>query len=259
MNMYDETKTKPSQAVLAALNLLEAFEHGSGMGLADIAARTAVPKASALRHLKALAQMGYVIHDTAARTYALGPSLLTLAERFLAQQPAVPACRPVLAELAHETGETAHFAVLQGSDVIYLDIAESPRRIRAFVSRGDRQPAHCMASGKAILAHCDGAVVDALLAAGPVRLTRQTITSGPEFRAELAATRRRGYGINLAEWMDDVGAAAAPVFSGSGQVVGAIGVAAPFARLNRDNADQVGAIVQRHANRFAETLAGRAA
>ncbi len=258
--MRDDTKAKPSQGVLAGFALLEAFDHGSGaIGLAEIAGRTGVPKASALRHLKALSQLGYVIHDTEARTYTLGPSLLTLAERFLAQQPSVPACRPILADLARETGETAHYAVLQGSDVIYLDIAESPRRIRAFVSRGDRQPAHCMASGKAILAHGDPLVVDALIRSGPERLTERTITSEPAFRAELAATRNRGYGINLAEWMDDVGAAAAPIFSGSGQVVGAIGVAAPFSRVNAENVDGVGRIVQRHAGRFTQMLTGRAA
>lgn len=258
--MPEPSKAKPSHAVLAGLSILEAFEQGAGaMGLAEIAARTGVPKASALRHLKALAQMGYVIHDATARTYALGPSLLTLAERFLAQQPSVPACRPILADLARETGETAHYAVLQGGDVIYLDIAESPRRIRAFVSRGDRQPAHCMASGKAILAQCAAAVVDGLLERGLERLTGNTITDEAAFRAELAATRRRGYGINLAEWMDDVGAAAAPIFSGSGQIAGAIGIAAPFARLDRDNVDAVGRIVRRHADRFTETLSGRAA
>ncbi len=254
------TKAKPSHAVLAGLAILEIFDHGAGgLGLAEIAARTGVPKASALRHLKALAQMGYVIHDASAKTYALGPSLLTLAERFLAQQPSVPACRPILADLARDTGETAHYAVLQGRDVIYLDIAESPRRIRAFVSRGDRQPAHCMASGKSILAHSDGSVVDGLFASAPEQLTDQTITSEPALRAELAATRARGYGVNLAEWMDDVGAAAAPIFSSSGQVVGAIGVAAPFSRLNKDNADDVGQIVMRHAGRFSQMLTGRAA
>ncbi len=256
----EETKAKPSHAVLAGLAILEVFDHGEGaLGLAEIAARTGVPKASALRHLKALAQMGYLIHDTGVRTYALGPSLLTLAERFLAQQPSVPACRPILADLAHDTGETAHYAVLQGRDVIYLDIAESPRRIRAFVSRGDRQPAHCMASGKSILAHSDAAVLDALFATPPERLTDRTITSEVDLRAELAATRARGYGVNLAEWMDDVGAAAAPIFSSSGQVVGAIGVAAPYGRLNEDNADEVGRIVMRHASRFSQMLAGRAA
>ncbi|MGI9415430.1 MAG: IclR family transcriptional regulator [Hyphomicrobiales bacterium] len=258
--MTEATQAKPSQAVLDAVALLEAFEQDTGeKTLAEIGRAAGVPKASALRHLKALALTGYVIHDPARKTYALGPAILTLAERFIAQQPSVHACRPVLAALARETGETAHYAVLQGRDVVYLDIAESPRRIRAYVSRGDRQPAHCMASGKAILAHSHAAVVDAFVDAGLVRLTDRTITSGSALRAELAAIRTRGYGLNLSEWMDDVGAAAAPIFSGSGQVVGAIGVAAPISRLNGANAEEVGGIVRACAARFTDMLAGRAA
>ena len=258
--MIENTQAKPSQAVLDAIRLLDAFEQDAGeKTLAEIARAAGVPKASAMRHLKALALTGFVIHDPIRKAYALGPAILTLAERFLAQQPSVHACRPLLAALARETGETAHYAVLQGRDVVYLDIAESPRRIRAYVTRGDRQPAHCMASGKAILAHSPNAVVDAFLEADIVQLTEHTITSEPAFRAELEATRARGYGVNLSEWVDDVGAAAAPIFSGSGQVVGSIGVAAPISRLNRANADDVGLIVRDCAARFTDMLAGKAA
>lgn len=256
----EDTKAKPSHGVLAGLGILEAFDgEADALSLAEIAARTGVPKASALRHLKALAQMGYVIHDAAAKSYGLGPSILTLAERFLAQQPSVHACRPVLAGLARETGETAHYVVLQGADLVYLDIAESPRRVRAYVSRGDREPAHCMASGKAILAYSSPQTVERCIANGLAPLTRHTITDADAFRAELAAIAKRGYGTNLSEWMDDVGAAGAPIFSSSGKVVGAIGVSAPLARLNAGNADAVGAVVLEHAARFTDLVAGRAA
>ena len=256
----ESTQAKPSQAVLDALGLLEAFDQESGeKTLAEVARAAGVPKASAMRHLKALALTGFVIHDPMRKTYSLGPAILTLSERFLAQQPAVHACRPLLVELASKTGETAHYAVLQGRDMVYLDIAESPRRIRAYVTRGDRQPAHCMASGKAVLAHSPRPVVDAFLRDGVTQLTEHTITSEPAFRAELEVTRTRGYGINLSEWVEDVGAAAAPIFSGSGQVVGAIGVAAPISRLNHSNADEVGLVVRDCAARFTDMLAGKAA
>lgn len=256
----ETTQAKPSQAVLDALGMLEAFDRESGeKTLAEIARAAGVPKASAMRHLKALALTGFVIHDPMRKSYALGPAILTLAERFLAQQPSVHACRPLLAELARKTGETAHYAVLQGRDMVYLDIAESPRRIRAYVTRGDRQPAHCMASGKAVLAHSPREVIDAFLSAGVQPLTEHTITSETDFRAELEATRARGYGVNLSEWVEDVGAAAAPIFSGSGQVLGAIGVAAPISRLNQGNADEVGLVVRDCAARFTDMLSGKAA
>ena len=116
-----------------------------------------------------------------------------------------------------------------------------------------------MASGKAVLAHSPRVVVDAFLSEGVEPLTDYTITSETDFRAELEATRARGYGVNLSEWVEDVGAAAAPIFSGSGQVVGAIGVAAPISRLNRNNADEVGLVVRDCAARFTDMLAGKAA
>ena len=250
---------RPSHGVLAGLQILEAFEHGTGaVSLTELAARTGIAKASALRHLKALAQMGYVTQDARRKTYALGPAILALSERFIAQQPGVHACRPFLVDTANETGETAHYAVLRGADVIYLEIAESPNRVRAYVSPGDRLPAHCTASGKAVLAHTGPETVDAVLGSSPRKLTGRTITGETAFRDELAATRRRGYGVNLAEWMDEVSAASAPVFSASGAVIGAIGVAGPISRLGADRIHGVGEAVRRHAARYTQTLCGRA-
>ena len=51
--------------------------------------------------------MGYAVHDRDRKTYALGQAILPPAERFMAQQPAVRACRPNLEDIAQATGETA--------------------------------------------------------------------------------------------------------------------------------------------------------
>lgn len=254
------TSAKPSQSVLSAMDMLEIFNtEREELTLAQISRELGLPKASCLRHLKALAQTGYVVYDRERKLYALGPAVLTLAQRFISQHASVLSCRPYLSQIAQETGETAHFGVLVGREVVYMDIAESPQRVRAVVGRGDRLPAHVTASGKAILAHTHRQIVEALLQSGIEAMTAHSITSAEIFRQELTITRERGYGVNLREWMDQVGAVSSPVFSQSRSIMGAIGVAGPISRLNESNIEEIGGIVCKHADRLSRSLCSRAA
>lgn len=50
------------------------------------------------------------------------------------------------------TRETVHLSVLQGLDVIYVHKLDSPEPVRAYSEVGGRAPAHCVATGKALLA-----------------------------------------------------------------------------------------------------------
>src|SRR5258706_7908554 len=141
---------KPSRGALHALKILESFDAAnSTQTLARISAHLKIPKATALRTLRALEEMRYVFYEPREETYTLSSGVLTLAQRFLSRYETLAIARPLLADLASETGETAHFGVLQETEVVYLEIAESPQRIRAYVLRGDHLPAHCVAAGKA--------------------------------------------------------------------------------------------------------------
>ncbi len=249
-------KAQPARAVLNAMSILESFDLShAAQSLAGISRRLGIPKATALRTMLALETRGYVVLDPEGRKYSLAEGVLALAQAYLARYEALAVARPALAELAGETGETAHFAVLQGTQVVYLEIAESPQRVRAYVLRGDHLPAHCVAAGKAILAHGGDGPVQAVLAQGLARLTPATVDRAA-FLQELRLARQRGYALNLGEWMEDVAGVSAPILGNDGRVHGAIGVAGPMSRLNARNAHDVGGIVLRYADRISARLGG---
>lgn len=241
--------------MLSAFSILECFDHRSrALSLAEISRRTGVPKATALRHLLALDEAGYVVADDSRQSYSLGSRTLLLAERYLAQFDRLDSLRPLLAGLAEETGETAHYGVLEGSELVYLEIAESPQRVRVYVRRGDRLPAHAVAAGKAILAYESDAAVGAFLGRGLAALTKHTITPPAAFRAELAAVRRRGHAVNLGEWVEEVTAVSAPVFGADGRAAGAVGVAGLGSRFHAARVAQVAELVKQCASRISSLL-----
>jgi len=248
---------EPSRAVVNVLAMLESFDdRHREQSLSDISRRLGIPKATALRHLLALQRAGYVTVDGRRQRYSLGPQLLVLSRRYLAQFDILAQVRPVLVEVAQATGETAHFGVLEGREVVYLEIAEGPHRVRIYVQRGDRLPAHCVAAGKAILAHAPVELRQAFSAAGLAPLTDATIVSHKSFQSELAAIRRRGYALNIGEWIHEVIGVSAPVFAQERGVVGAIGVAGLGTRLKGARLQEIAMLVQQQAQRLTMSLGG---
>jgi len=244
-------------AVLKALTILESFdaEHPA-QSLSDLSRRLGIAKASAFRNLNALEKRGYVTKSQRDGTYSLGVRILELARRFLDQNHLLSIGSSHLAELSRTTGETSHLAVLDGFEVVYVDVSQGSQLIRAVVSRGDRLSAHCVASGKAILAHSPREKVMEFLARGLKSLTPRTISSPDDFITDLELIRERGYATNIGEWSDDVSAIACPVFSHQGNVVGAIGIAGPRLRLGSKTLGYLATAIQSQAKRLSADLGG---
>ncbi|NUP27666.1 MAG: IclR family transcriptional regulator, partial [Nocardia sp.] len=132
------------------------------------------------------------------------------------------------------TGYVVHLAVLDGNDVVYLDKIGG-RLAGAVPTRvGGRQPAHCTAVGKAILAYADGERGD-VFGAGPVRpSTRYSIATAAQLRTELAKVRAHGIAFEREESLSGFGCVAAPVGE-IGQAVAAVSICGPVDRMTFDH------------------------
>jgi DNA-binding IclR family transcriptional regulator len=94
---------------------------------------------------------------------------------------------------------------------------------------GGRQPAHCTAVGKAMLAYSDDdAPVDL-----QARMTKYSISSSPQLAVELAKVRAHGVAVEREESMLGFGCVAAPI-GGQGEAVAAVSVCGPMNRMMFD-------------------------
>lgn len=184
------------QRVCAILNLLQ--ESVDGVSLIDVAAATKLPKASAFRYLWTLERYRYVERDPDEGSYRLGLGFLGMQSRQL--ELLRERTRPRLERLRDELGETVNLGLLDSDAVIYLDIVESRRGVRLAASRGDRDPIHSTALGKAVTAELpEERVREILHHTGMPRRTDNTITNVDDFISELAKTRRVGYAVDNGE------------------------------------------------------------
>lgn len=216
----------PSAVIDRISLVLDSFDGPGRLTLAQVVRRTGLPRSSAHRMLERLVALRWLRRD--GRDYELGMRLVELGSLALHQDRIHRAAIPLLRDLHRATGLVVHLAVLDGSDVVYLEkigdhmAAAIPTRV------GGRQPAHCTAVGKAILADNDITDVDL-----SDRRTRFSIATAPQLIAELKKVRAHGAAFEREESLPGFGCVAAPI-GPAGQAVAAVSVCGPMSRMTFD-------------------------
>ncbi|WP_137723377.1 IclR family transcriptional regulator [Prescottella subtropica] len=208
--------------------LLDAFQDVDRLTLSELSRRSGLPRSSTHRMLVQLVRLGWVRRH--GHAYELGMKMLELGSLAQHHDRVHRAALPVLHELHNATGLVVHLAVLDGTDVLYLEKLGG-RFTLAVPSRvGGRQPAHRTAIGKALLAHSriDAAAVLPAPVAGP---TPHSINDAARLRVELARIREQSIAQDRDETAVGVSCVAAAI-GDARHTVGAISVCGPTASIN---------------------------
>ncbi len=119
---------------------------------AMVATALELPRSSAYHLLTVMTERGYVTHVPEEKRFGLGPAAYALASSYTRQQPLTRLGAPLIAKLVDQLGESAHMAVLHGTDVLYLVEERARNRPSLITDVGVRLPATKTASGRAMLA-----------------------------------------------------------------------------------------------------------
>lgn len=216
-------------AVNRAIRILQALlESPEGhLSLADLARATSFYKSTLLRLCESLEDAGLVVRQVDG-TFRLGPTTLTLGNRYQEAFDLSDIVMPALRSLAQKTGESVSFYVLEGDQRVCLHrINSTQHRISHFVPVGTTFPQYTGASGLIFKAFS---------------------TERPE---ELAELRQRMTALSLQQReFSETGAVAAPVFGQLGELVGSLSISGPINRFNKDTLNSL----QKEALATAESL-----
>jgi DNA-binding IclR family transcriptional regulator len=186
-----------SDRVLAVL--VELARYPAGVGLDELARVVASPKPTVHRALASLVKAGLATKEGVGR-YVLGDEFLRMAFAHHEARPDHVRVLPALRSLAEGLGETAHYAVLDGDEVVYRAKVDPPAgAVRLTSTIGGRNPAYRTGVGKLLLARRlpdDGAVRRWLDGRELVARTPHTIVDPDALVAELARIREQGYAVD---------------------------------------------------------------
>ncbi|WP_297548947.1 IclR family transcriptional regulator [Amycolatopsis sp.] len=187
-------------------------------GLAELCARTGLPRATAHR-----LAVGLEVHRLLRRgpdgRWRPGTALSELAGG--STDPLVDAAAAILPKLRDITGESVQLYRRDGVQRICVATAEPPSGLRDTVPIGSRLPMTAGSGAKVLAAWSDP------------HTQRTILTDAVYGERTLLEVRRRGWAQSVAEREPGVSSVSAPVRDSSGTVIAAVSVSGPIERIGR--------------------------
>ena len=205
------------------VTVLTAFRgEENAVSTAELARRVGLPKSTVHRIVTSLVEEGLL--ERQAGKVRLGVRLFEIGQRVPRQRVLRDAARPYMHDLREATRQTVHLTILEGTQVVYVDILTSPGAPPLPSRVGGRLPAHVTGVGKAMLAYSPPETVRAVLDGDLPRVSpRSTVAPGLLAR-ELAGIRETGVAYDHEESGPGIVCAASPVIGADGEVLGALSV-----------------------------------
>ncbi|MEP6556860.1 MAG: IclR family transcriptional regulator [Burkholderiales bacterium] len=220
-----------NNTLVKGLSIIELLAHSSRpLGLSEIAVALELAKSNVHRLLQALLDARYIVREDVGGRYSASIKLWELGSAVLSGLDLRVHAEQTMERLLANTLETVHLSVLDGDEVVYVHKLDSPNPVRAYTQIGGRARAHCVATGKALLAFSSPLVLDRVVRLLDAR-TPATVVDPVRFLQQMARVRAQGFALNKGEWSANVYGIAAPVTDVSGQVVAALGLSGPKERF----------------------------
>lgn len=168
--------------------------------------------------LATLRSAGLVVRKDPAKTYSLGPGVLTLARSLLDRTGLATAAEPYLAELAGATCCTALLGVITAGRVFIVARREAPRAAVGVTIRvGHRYPLGWGAHGRAIAAFRTRETRVDPGAAGVHVGDLDFPPCADSLGEDLDEVRRRGFAVDIGGMQAGVSAVSAPLLDARGE------------------------------------------
>ena len=247
--------TQSVRAVDRALDILLCFTHEEPTrSLTQVAESVHMSKTTVHRLLTTLETRRFISRDKDTGMYRLGFRIIEMASLVLQDMELRRWAQPYLKTLSEQYGETVDLSVLDGSYVIYLEVIESPRRVKLAAAIGQRLPAYFTASGKALLAFAPEEQVGKILAENIAEHNGEAGLTISKALKDLGKIAERGYAISEQEYEEQISAVAAPIFDANRHAAASIAIVGPSFRLSKKRLPELGESIRKIADEISRDV-----
>ena len=233
------------QVIARAASILRALKHyPKGLSFGEIAQRVSLSRSTVQRIIESLVEEGLVIAASPTSGFRLGPALIDLAQAV--QLELAEFARPVLEQIAKDTGETADLAVLLHDHIMCVDQIQGTHYL-GVSGAGLIFSLHGSAAGKAVLAALSDQQIKKLRERMPLtRMTKNTIVSWTQLQGEIDAIRHSGVACDQEETLEGI-CGVGVAFKGPAGELAAISIPVPSQRFMSQKDDLVRTILRHSA------------
>jgi IclR family acetate operon transcriptional repressor len=228
MNLTERDKEK--SMIFRVSEVLKTFHFGEkSLTVTEIATRSAIPKASAARIVTELIHFGFLERDQ--KGVRLGLRLFELGQLANRSADLRQFTYQSMLELGQATGQTVHLAVLDGTEVVYVQILRGKNAPPLPSRVGGRLPAYATGVGKALLAYAPESVLEEIQTQGLKKIGPRTIDDISKLKTELESIRINRLAFETEESSANLACSAAPIIQ-NGKAIAAISVTVDIRQMD---------------------------
>ena len=217
------------------LEIMGAFseEHPS-LGIAELSRKLGLHKTTIFRLVSTLVELGF-LSQAGDRKYHLSPKVLGLGHSYLQGLDLRNLAQPLLRALQEKCGETVNMAILDGSELVYIERLKTSQIVNINLHVGSRLPLYNTSMGRVLIASQPPEWVDDYIRSQAEKCPHLDYfrRGGDKLKRILAMTVEKGYAINDGDLVTGLRSIAAPVHDAHSDVVAATNIAVPSARISR--------------------------
>ena len=233
-------KLNKSSTVAKAFLLLEKIALSSTpMSINKLSELSGFDKTTTYRLIMTLVELGYVYRPQSSRDYQLSYKVLSLGRNLLKDNEVNELIKNALIKLSEITGETIHYAVLDGKETVVTQKVKGSQLVAVDFQIGDRSPLSYTSIGKAISAYQSHEFIESIIADGLPKVTEKTIDTPEKFKEELKRIRNQGYAIDDHEFSNEMCCISVPIFDNDGNVRSGISISGPDSRFTLEKLEDM--------------------
>lgn len=196
--------------------------------VSEVAEQLEITRSAAFRLIYTLRDMGFLEPIPNTKSVQLGPRVLNIGFAYLARVDMLEIARPDLERLRDRTNVTAHLAIRDGRELLYLSCVQTRSGFLSTMNVGARLPASATPMGWLLLADLPSSERAALLGDGALPiLTEQTPRDRQALERRIEAACALGHVISRGIVEPGGSSVSAPVRGRNGRIVAAIDIAGP--------------------------------
>ncbi|MFC6962957.1 IclR family transcriptional regulator [Halocatena marina] len=229
-----ETPTNSSrtiQSVETTFTLLDEIRRRNGAGVTELADVLDLSKSAVHHHVATLEKENFLTKIDGK--YRIGLRFLTFGSHSRKKEEIFENGKNDADTLARKTGETVRLIVENSGYGLTLYQSTGQKVENPRTHLGMVEHLHSTAAGKAFLAALPQEEVETIIEEwGLKQFTENTITEREELQRELKQIREHGFAFDDREQFDEIRCVATTITADSGDLLGAISIAAPIDRMD---------------------------
>ncbi|MFD2327730.1 IclR family transcriptional regulator [Cohnella sp. GCM10020058] len=242
----EKTVVKSADRVLDIIELLASDVEP--MSLTDISRVLDMPASSTYKLLQNLLNRGYLETDRQEKQFRLGYKILEIGTKYTQNTSLISEFQHVAQRIVDEINEAVYLSIRSENNIMYIAEKQSTQPVRFVSHLGMKLPLHATAMGKMMLSRLNEEELNRIYPDDQLgTLTETTLNNRNDLNAQLASIREEGLAYSNSEAVQGVQCVAAPIINSQNQMVAAMSISIPKARMSEELWEKAGAMIRQAA------------